>query len=93
MSQLHFISRVAKVQAGQGGRDVTTHQIRMIYVSYSRSTVHKMIRQAIALKTLIRTKRGYYKLNDDNENLRYIGLCVLLPMDVYEYKSICEKLS
>lgn len=84
---IDFLARVARIQIGQGGNPVTTDDIRREYLSYSRTTVHKKIKWAVEAGHLSRVKRGQYIIDPTSTGLIAIGLCVLLPMDVYEYQS------
>lgn len=84
---IDFLGRVAKLQIGEGGNHVKTKDIRREYPLLSRTTVHKKIKWAVDAGLLSRVKRGQYIIDPTSEKLISIGLCVLLPMDVYEYQS------
>lgn len=86
MDRLSWVAMIADMQAGEGGEAVKTVDI-IDASGYSRSLVQLRLRELITAKILIRPKKGRYMLNGDNQFLRKIGLSVLLPLDVYEFRS------
>ena len=87
MDDLGFFLTFAMFQS-ENDKNVTVGELASI-MRISRQQVHNRLNSLIIRKLIIRVKRGQYRLADSRFN-RAVGLCVLLPMDVYEYQSHIE---
>jgi len=88
MQVFYWLTLVANIQTAHD-RGVTPKDLQAM-TGYTRQTVHRHLNELLRIGAIIRISRGKYILNEENQDLRNIGFCVLLPMDVYEFKSIQE---